>query len=60
MDYLEVTPFKLFSSLPLETVRTQSEPITLPKALGRVIGSLCVLTVSKGRDENNLKGVTSK
>ncbi len=26
------------------------------QALGRVIGSLCVLTASKGKDENNLKG----
>ncbi len=26
------------------------------QALGRVIGSLCVLTASKGKDENNVKG----
>ncbi len=26
------------------------------QALGRVIGSLCVLTASKGKDENNIKG----
>ena len=26
------------------------------QALGRVIGSLCVLTASKGNDENNIKG----
>ena len=26
------------------------------QALGRVLGSLCILTASKGKDENNLKG----
>ncbi len=26
------------------------------KLLGRVLGSLCVLTASKGKDENNVKG----
>jgi len=26
------------------------------QALGRVIGSLCILTASKGKDENNIKG----
>ena len=26
------------------------------QALGRVIGSLCVLTASKGKDENNIRG----
>ena len=26
------------------------------QALGRVLGSLCVLTASKGKDENNIKG----